>query len=145
MTVLLSRVEPVRTKFWMPIAMLAAGIALIAAAVAEGEVEVSLFIIFPVFTGSSFLFLLAIVLVISSFIAGFVLISIDHTWTVERMDASYEGRSSNASRSKTKYGGVLLFGPIPIAFGSNKRMALIMLVVGIVLAVVMLALLLAFA
>lgn len=119
--------------------------ALIATAVATGEADVSLVIVFPVFSGSSLLFLLATLLIISSFIVGFVLMAMDHERTEERVEAASEGMSSSAPRSRTEYGGVVLLGPIPIAFGSNKKVALIMLVVGVILAIVVLVILLAYA
>jgi len=145
LTVILSLVEPVRARLWIPIAMFVAGMALIATAVATGEADVSLVIVFPVFSGSSLLFLLATLLIISSFIVGFVLMAMDHERTEERVEAASEGMSSSAPRSRTEYGGVVLLGPIPIAFGSNKKVALIMLVVGVILAIVVLVVLLAYA
>ena len=134
-----------RARLWIPIAMFVAGMALIATAVATGEADMSLVIVFPVFSGSSLLFLLATLLVISSFIVGFVLMAMDHERTEERVEAASEGMSSGAPRSRAEYGGVVLLGPIPIAFGSNKRVALIMLVVGVILAIVVLVVLLAYA
>ena len=131
-----------RRTLWVPIAVFVAGMALIAMSVAEGDVEVSLFIIFPVFTGSSPLFLLAILLIISSFIAGFVLLTIDQTRNEGLANAPHKGGNGGAPKSKIEYGGVVLIGPIPIAFGSNRRMALIMLIIGIAVAVVLLAVLL---
>ncbi|MBU0684795.1 MAG: DUF131 domain-containing protein [Thermoplasmatota archaeon] len=124
--------------------MFVAGVALIATAVATGESNVSLVIVFPVFSGSSLTFLLATLLIISSFIVGFVLMAMDHEWTEERVEAASEGVRSSAPVSRTEYGGVVLLGPIPIAFGSNKRVALIMLVVGVILAIVVLVILLAY-
>jgi len=135
----------VRARLWIPIAMFVAGMALIATAVATGEADVSLVIVFPVFSGSSLLFLLATLLIISSFIVGFVLMAMDHERTEERVEAASEGMSSSAPRSRAEYGGVVLLGPIPIAFGSNKKVALIMLVVGVILAIVVLVVLLAYA
>lgn len=134
-----------RARLWIPIAMFVAGMALIATAVATGEADVSLVIVFPVFSGSSLLFLLATLLIISSFIVGFVLMAMDHERTEERVEAASEGMSSSAPRSRAEYGGVVLLGPIPIAFGSNKKVALIMLVVGVILAIVVLVVLLAYA
>lgn len=134
-----------RARLWIPVAMFVVGIALIATAVATGEADVSLVVVFPVFSGSSLLFLLATLLIISSFIVGFVLMAMDPERTEERVEAASEGISSSAPRSRTEYGGVVLLGPIPIAFGSNRRVALIMLVVGIILAIVVLGILFAYA
>ena len=134
-----------RTSLWIPIAMFAAGLALVATAVATGEADVSLFIVFPVFSGSSLVFLLGILLIILSFIVGFVLMATDIERSEERTGAASDAMSSGEPRSRTEYGGVVLIGPIPIAFGSNKRVALIMLVVGVILAIVVIGMLLAIA
>jgi uncharacterized protein (TIGR00304 family) len=125
--------------------MFVVGVALISTAVATGEADVSLVIVFPVFSGSSLLFLLATLLIISSFIVGFVLMATDPERTEERVEAASEGISRRAPRSRAEYGGVVLLGPIPIAFGSNRRVALIMLVAGVILAIVVLGILFAYA
>lgn len=41
---------------------------------------------------------------------------------------------------KTEFGGVIFIGPIPIVFGSNKKIAKIMLIIGIIIFVVFLLL-----
>jgi len=120
----------------VPIGLFAAGVACIAASVLTGEAEVSLFLIFPVFSGSSGLFLLGTLTIILSFIAGFMLLTIGQieiaggNFGVPGGKASQEG-----GKSERKYGGVVLIGPVPIAFGSDKKIALAMLVIGIVLAI----------
>ncbi len=134
-----------RTRLWIPVAIFVAGMALIAMAVATGEADLSLFIVFPVFSGSSVLFILGTILVISSFIAGFLLMTMEFGQPEELAKTASERASISAPRPKVQYGGVVLLGPIPIAFGSDKRVALFMLVVGVILAVVVLGMLLAFA
>ena len=134
-----------RTRFWIPVAMFIAGIALIATAVATGEADVSLIVVFPVFSGSSLVFLLAMLLIISSFVVGFILMATDHEPAEDRIQTESEGISGSGHRPRIQYGGVVLLGPIPIAFGSNKRLALIMLVVGVILAIAVLAILIAYA
>ena len=118
-----------------------AGIALIAIAVATGEADVSLFVIVPVFSGSSIVFLLAILLIISSFVVGFVLMAMEREGSEEEIQTGSDGASKGTLRPKMQYGGVVLLGPIPIAFGSDKRIALIMLAVGVIIAIVVIGLL----
>lgn len=36
-------------------------------------------------------------------------------------------------KSKTEYGGVVFIGPIPIVFGSNKDMAKLALIIGVIM------------
>lgn len=122
-----------RTRMWLPIALFLAGVFTIAYAVATGEAEVSLVIIFPVFSGSSGLFLIGILLLVASFFVGFALLALPQSATPEE-----EATNSIARPPKTKsqYGGVVLIGPIPIAFGSDRSIAMLMLVIGIILAVI---------
>lgn len=119
--------------------MFVAGIACIAASVLSGEAEVSLFLIFPVFSGSSGLFLLGTAMIVFSFIVGFMFLM---TGQLELAGVDVRPASGTPARTTEKtgarYGGVVLIGPVPIAFGSDKTTALVMLVVGIVLAIVVL-------
>jgi len=110
----------------------------IALAVATGEARVELVLIFPVFSGSSGLFLLGIVLILLSFIIGFALLAMMQAELLNAPDGSVESKDIDKRRTETKYGGVVLIGPIPIAFGSERRIALAMLVAGIVVAVIIL-------
>jgi uncharacterized protein (TIGR00304 family) len=119
---------------WLPIALFLAGVLAIGYAVATGEAEVSLVIIFPVFSGSSGLFLLGVLLLVASFFVGFALLAFAQS-------SEQEVRGTNPvkepSGTKSSYGGVVLIGPIPIAFGSDKSIAMLMLVIGIILAVIL--------
>jgi len=115
------------------------GIACVAAAVAGGEADVSLFLIFPVFSGSSWLFILGTLLIVLSFFIGFAMIAVGGTEADRSQPGSVEPRSPATTQRKTTYGGVVLIGPIPILFASSKNMAILMLIVGIALAIVFLA------
>jgi len=118
------------------------GIACIAAAAASGEVDVRLFLIFPVFSGSSWLFILGTLLIVLSFFIGFAMIAIGGMEPNRSQPGGMEPHSSAITQKKTTYGGVVLVGPIPIVFASNKKMAIFMLIVGIALAIVFLGALL---
>lgn len=116
--------------------LFAAGVACIAASVLVGETEVSLLVIFPVFTGSSGLFLLGTALVVFSFVVGFASLMIGQAELAGAMLSPREGGPATRSAGvDKKYGGLVLIGPVPIAFGSDRNTALMMLVVGIVLAI----------
>jgi uncharacterized protein (TIGR00304 family) len=118
------------------------GIACIAAAAVGGEVDVRLFLIFPVFSGSSWLFILGTLLIVLSFFVGFAMIAIGGTEADRSQRGSVEPRSPATTQRKTTYGGVVLVGPIPIAFASSRNMAIFMLMVGIALAMAFLVALL---
>jgi len=129
----------------VPIAIFASGVALIASAVATGEAEVSLILIFPLISGSGGLFMLGTVLIIFSFVIGFALLAMGQLEVQQAMLGPGPGGTARERRPRTekKYGGVVLVGPVPVAFGSDRTMALAMLVVGIVMAVVLLGVLIA--
>ncbi len=122
-----------RTRMWLPIALFLAGVFMIGYAVANGEADVSLVIIFPVFSGSSGLFLLGILLLVASFFVGFALLALPQSSAPEEEATKSIARSP---KPKSQYGGVVLIGPIPIAFGSDKNIAMLMLAIGIILAVI---------
>ncbi|MDQ1371572.1 MAG: hypothetical protein QG582_486 [Candidatus Thermoplasmatota archaeon] len=132
-----------RLRMIGPIALFVAGAVCVAASVLSGEADVSLFLIFPVFSGSGGLFLLGVVLIVFSFVIGLMALMMGQ---FELAGAGtypqQEGTAPVDKKDRTRYGGVVLIGPVPIAFGSDKAMALAMMVTGIVLAVVALALLL---
>lgn len=118
----------------LPIGVFLGGVALLVVAVATGEADVSLVLIFPVFSGSSAAFLIGVLLIFLSFILGFVMLA---------RGATDIAQTQQTAERRTEFGGVVLIGPIPIAFGSNKKVALIMLVIGVAAALLMVGLLLA--
>lgn len=124
----------------IPVLLFMSGIACIAVAVATGEADVSLFVIFPVFSGTGGLFLLGAVLIILSFVAGFALLWMGQLELRELQSQITGAREGMHSEKKVHYGGVVLLGPVPVAFGSNRDIAVVMLVVGIILAIVVLGL-----
>src|SRR5512137_438302 len=64
-----------RNRMLIPVAVFLVGVACIVAAAATGEAEVQLFIIFPLISGTSWLFVLGVLLIVASFILGFVFAS----------------------------------------------------------------------
>lgn len=120
-----------------PVALFVAGVVCIAASVLSGEADVSLFLIFPVFTGSSGLFLVGIALMVFSFVVGFMFLmmgQLELAGATLGPEARTDPKADKGGRGR--YGGVVLIGPVPIAFGSDRTVALAMLVVGIVVAIV---------
>jgi uncharacterized protein (TIGR00304 family) len=129
------------SRTWVPVATFLGGIACIAASVATGEAEVDLVVIFPVFSGSSGLFLLGIGLIILSFLVGFAMLAMTQAELAANVVPPAMSQKP-AVEKKTRYGGVVLIGPVPIAFGSDKRTAVIMLVLGIAMAIALISVLL---
>jgi len=121
-----------------------AGIALLFYAVAIGEANASLFLIFPVIYGSGVYSLLAILLImigmILLFFAPFQSVREAHR-AEGRYDEEYgiyeEPRdlSLQDEKKKVNYGGVVFIGPIPIVFGSDKSMARLSVLIAILMLV----------
>lgn len=133
-----------RTNLLIPIGLFFGGIALVALAVLTGEADVSLILVIPVFSGSSALFLLGVLLVIASFMVGFAMVAFGQGEAGICQSPTDQSLPEIAGTRRAEYGGVILIGPVPIAFGSNKNIALVMLVIGVVTGVLILGLLLAF-
>lgn len=131
-----------RPIIWVPIAVFVSGIACIAVAATSGEVDFHLFLIFPVFSGSSWLFILGTLLIALSFFVGFAMIAIEGTEPDRSQPRVTDPHSPADIQRRTTYGGVVLVGPIPIVFASNRKVAIFMLVIGIVLAIMLLGTLL---
>ena len=116
--------------------IIVAGAALLAYCVAIGEMQVALVLIVPVVFGSSILGILAIGLIF----AGMFVAIADSFLSAER--ESSQNRHSNESGltetpKRKEFGGVVLIGPIPIVFGSSKRMALLAAVIAVIILVIM--------
>jgi uncharacterized protein (TIGR00304 family) len=101
----------------------------------SGEIEVGFFLIFPFLIGSGVYAFLGFIFV---FIAVLVLMF----GFVSRFNIIHEGigleEEQLPSQNKTtvKGGGVILIGPIPIVFGSNWKIAVILMIFAIVLIVI---------
>jgi len=52
---------------------------------------------------------------------------------VEILRGTNERKDHQEEKSKTEYGGVIFIGPIPIVFGSNKDMAKLALIIGVIM------------
>ena len=99
----------------------------------QGDVEGGVIIIFPFIGGSgiyAFLGVISLFLAILFFMFGF-------TSTLERKELDFEYESGQPEKkTSVKGGGVVLIGPIPIVFGSNWKITLVMMIVAIILILV---------
>ena len=91
-----------------------------------GDVQTGIFVVFPFIAGSGIYAFLAIIFLFVSilfYILGFVV--------------KYEKNEMvNQEKTSVKGGGVVLIGPIPIVFGSNWKIAFVLMVVAIILIIV---------
>lgn len=133
--------EGLRFSAVISMGLLASGVALVAGSVASGEAEVSLVVIFPVFSGSSAYFLLGTLLIVAGMLGGLLTL-----WTTASEVPPARARESPGVKrvedagEKSTIGGLVLIGPVPIAFGSNPRIAYAMLGLGVAIVLIVLSL-----
>jgi uncharacterized protein (TIGR00304 family) len=117
------------------------GIVFFIIAFINNEVEFGFFLFFPFIIGSgiySFFGLIFVLITIILLFFGFVNIS-----TVNSNFVDYETINDNTKKSLKKYkkfGGFVFIGPIPIVLGSNWKISLIMMVLGILILVILIML-----
>jgi uncharacterized protein (TIGR00304 family) len=109
----------VRTLALVSVVLLVAGGALVAFSVADGGASVSLFVIIPVVSGSSLSFLLGVLLLFVGFL------SLPFALASEEEDEPTVGDRATARSEESGggFGGVVLVGPVPVVFGSWKRIS----------------------
>jgi len=116
--------------------MILAGVALLIYGVAMGEMRVALVLIVPVVFGSSIIGILAIGLIFAG-----VFISIADPVlgaSIQRsQDTPSDEERSSQTKKNTEFGGVVLIGPIPIMFGSSKKMTIFAVIIAVIVLVLM--------
>jgi uncharacterized protein (TIGR00304 family) len=115
------------------------GVALLGYAVASGEASVAIVVFIPVVHGSGIMAFLGMICIIAAIFLAFL--------GFANRFVGEEGNESERSTSKTrppqptqykpqksvKGGGVVLIGPIPVIFGSDTKMAIILVILAIIL------------
>ena len=123
--------------------LMLSGAALVIASVASGETDVSLVVVFPVLSGSGAYFLIGVGMIVASILIGFLAMWVGASRaTTVGETGSADTRMGDGGSTKSEYGGVILLGPIPIAFGSSSKVAYAMLGVGVALIVILLGMIL---
>lgn len=108
------------------------GTVFFALGVFSGEVETGFVAVFPFLVGAgvyAFLGFIFIFIAILLFMFGFVSSATTSSLHVDREDEHVYPKK----KTSVKSGGVILIGPIPIVFGSNWKIAVILMVVAILL------------
>lgn len=106
------------------------GIAFFVVGFLSGEIQGGVFVIFPFIAGSGIYALAGFILIFLAmllFIFGFA--------SNIKPDETYE-HGEPTKRSSVKGGGVVLIGPIPIVFGSNWKIAVVLMILAIILILV---------
>ena len=73
--------------------------------------------------------------------AGIILVIIGSVVSIFESQSRREEEGYKEVKEETKVGGVIFIGPIPIVFGSDKKMALWALILGVIIFAVYLILL----
>jgi len=111
------------------------GITFFVYGVLTGEVNTGFILIFPFFVGSGVYALFGVVFIFVSillFMFGFVDVESD----LKELQDFGGGRDDDHILAKKRFfegGGVVLIGPIPIVFGSNWKIAAVLIVLTIIL------------
>jgi len=108
------------------------GVAFFALGFLSGDIETGVFVVFPFLAGSgiyAFLGFIFIFIAILLFMFGFVSLATTSSLHVDREDEHVYPKK----KTSVKSGGVILIGPIPIVFGSNWKIAVILIIVAILL------------
>ena len=121
--------------------LLVAGFIATMAGVQSGDIEVGLALFFiPYLRSSTWIGAVAILLIF----AGIVVLMLNAFFGFRKAHENEAQATSSVDQAEGEVGGVVLIGPIPIAFGSSNRAALIALIATalVVMALVVLLLLL---
>ncbi len=107
-----------------------------------GEVQFVLFLIFPVFYGSGVIPGLSFTLIFLGFVLLFLEPFLSHKFSMNKefFPVTYSPRK-NASqisaeremKTEKKYGGLILIGPIPIVFGSDRDTVLVVVLIALLI------------
>ncbi|MCK5548041.1 MAG: DUF131 domain-containing protein, partial [Thermoplasmata archaeon] len=126
----------------IPLALLVLGFLLLAYSVIEGTGEIHWVLFIPVFTATGIFAFLGTVSMIIAFLLFFLIYArefADSTGTGrESPSRATAGRppSSQAPAVDKKFGGVVLIGPIPLIFGSDPKLTIVIVALAIVLMIV---------
>ena len=109
-----------------------AGIICFAMGVSSGDVETGIVVVFPFLAGSGLFAFLGFIL----FFVAIILFIFGFTRNVEYQKLIDEDDQPVQKKTSVKGGGVVLIGPIPIVFGSNWKIAAILMVLAIVIIII---------
>jgi uncharacterized protein (TIGR00304 family) len=118
-------------------ALFIVGAVALAVGVLQGEATLSLFLIFPVVTATGAWGFLGILLMIAGVFVFFLTWSaapdLSHETVPAAPPATPAPPVAPPSERRSRWGGVVFLGPIPIVFGSNAKVTKWMLLVGVLL------------
>jgi len=139
-------------KMFLPVLLMISGCTILAISVITGDAAISIFIIFPVFSGRTLLFVLSVILLIAGFISlPLLFFGMDEVAFHIPMSAINQQKERTGERnapagtelrSVVKATGVIFIGPVPIVIGSDSKTALYVALIAFALVTVLLLLML---
>ena len=113
--------------FYWGIILIIIGLSLFALSAYQGEGGFVLFLIFPVFYSTGVWGLVAILLMFVGFFLIFIspFYGSSHISMHQPHFEERKGENIVEKRTEKHYGGVVLIGPIPIIFGSDRNMVIL--------------------
>lgn len=123
------------------------GIALLGYSVAEGESSAGVFVIFPVLMGSGLWAFVGMMCIMGALLFGFMgfgaqFAGFSDIYPSEpgEQESQEQGQNHGAGQSPkqrtgpaVKGGGVVLIGPVPIIFGSDIRLTIVLVILAIII------------
>jgi len=120
-----------------PLSVLFSGILFILLGILQGDAEIAIIFVVPVIYGSGIYLTIGILLIFLSFVLFFIFSTLGFQDRKPRRGIKEAGKEAR-SGSRSKYGGVVFIGPIPIIFGKDESIAKKMMYVGLAIAVILL-------
>jgi len=115
--------DAMRWLRWLGISAMVAGAILFAYGIYLGEVVVAVVVIFPVLISNGAIGAAAMLLLVLGLMA--LVLSYFFVDGGEVGPSDRQGELDDGEERKMEFGGVVLIGPVPIIFGSDRRTALI--------------------
>ena len=106
----------------------------------QGQISFGFIVFIPFFIGSGLFATLGFVMVF----LGMILFYLGHLQTFDNanlfnssMDTGENNQRGFTSKKSMKTGGIILIGPIPIVFGSTKKMLISVLIIAVILLIIL--------
>ncbi len=128
---------PVKGLKWLALACLIGGIALLAYSASTGATEAGFFFIVPVVIGSGLEAFAGTLLIIAGLFLGMAHLAT--AYAPAPAEPAPTAEPPEAAGPPVKTGGVVLLGPIPIVFGSDRKITTAMLAMAILLVLLLIS------
>lgn len=112
------------------------GLIFLGYAVIQKEITVGIFVFFPFIVGSGPHMAVSVLLFFCAFATLFFSFhnnGKEHQSQHPNLDSLSDKSRKSSSASHTQSGGIILIGPIPLVFGSTKKMVITLLCIAIIL------------